>query len=141
MNKSVIIASVVLSFSFAGLAESSFPFSPAGAKWTGDNGYCQFDADENWTPNASGTADELFIQDKKTSFYLANDVTIVNLKARGTYSVNSLFGINLDGHVLNSTGYFKIWNQDIVVSNGTWNAASLTMGESAVPRAHLTLDN
>ena len=63
MNKSVIIASVVLSFSFAGLAESSFPFSPAGASWTGGNGRYQFDADENWTPHATAD-DELYIVDK-----------------------------------------------------------------------------
>lgn len=140
MNKSVIIASVVLSFSFAGLADSSFPFSPAGASWTGDNGCYQFDADENWTPHA--TADnELYIVDKTLSLYLTNDLSIVKLRGRGTHTYNTMIGIDLAGHTLTSTGSFRLWNQDMIISNGTWNAAGITMGESAVPRAHLTLTN
>lgn len=140
MNKSVIIASVVLSFSLAGLAGISLSFAPEGANWAAGDGSFKFEDANNWTRISSGKDDELRIAGKSVSLYLEDDVSLTKIKLRDGKN-NKIIGFDLRGHTLASTSSFRIWNQEVFVSNGTWNASSITIGESAVPWARLTISN
>ena len=139
-SKGAIIASVILPFSLAGLAETVLSFAPEGASWSAGSGTFKFEDVDNWTRNSSGTGDELLVKDTSVTLCLDDDVALTKIKLRDGYSTR-IIGFDLRNHTLKSTSAFRIWNQNVVMSNGIWNASSITLGESSVPNAHLTLSN
>ena len=139
-NKSVIIVSAVLLFPFVGYTETVLSFAPEGAQWNAGYGTFTFEDENNWTRNSSGTDDELLVKNTAVTLCLDDDVELTKIKLRDGYGTRTI-GFDLRNHTLESTSAFKIWNQDVVMSNGIWNAFSITLGEPSVPSAHLTLSN
>lgn len=123
-----------------GWGATTLSFAPEGAAWTGGEGVRQFEDTDNWTRASSGTDDELLIQNKKVDLYLEDDVTLTKLKLRGGKG-NKVIGLDLRDHTLNATSALRIWDQDVVISNGTFKSPLLKMGDSAVPSVHLVLSN